>query len=73
MTTTTKSKTTYRLVVDGAIRLGTKSFTCPALIPLSGSRVYVAYDAFSDAELDVIDFNQNIIATATAASYKDVA
>lgn len=70
---TQKTKTAYRLVVNGSIRFGARLFSGPALFPLSGTQIYIAYDSLKDTELDVIDFNQQIVATATVVDIKAVA
>lgn len=62
---TEKTKTSPRFVVNRAIRFGARVFTCPELINMEKTTVYIAYDTFSDTEVDILDENMDVIATAT--------
>lgn len=59
-----KTKTTPRFVVNQSIRFGARVFTCPELAHLEKTTVYVAYDTLMDTELDIMDENMDVIATA---------
>ncbi|MGZ8181442.1 MAG: Mu transposase C-terminal domain-containing protein [Methylobacter sp.] len=68
-----KTKTLPRFVVNGAIHFGARSFTCPALAKLEKTTVYVGYETFRDTEVDILDANWDVIATAVAVDTKAVA
>ncbi|MCF7964191.1 MAG: Mu transposase C-terminal domain-containing protein [Methylobacter tundripaludum] len=60
-----KTKITPRYVVNQSIRFGARVFTCPELIRMEKTTVCIAYDTFSDTEVDILDENMDVIATAT--------
>lgn len=62
-----KTKITPRFVVNRAIRFGAKEFTCPELNRLDKTTVYIGYDTLLDTEVDVLDENMDVIATATCS------
>jgi len=62
---TKKTKTSPRFVVNRAIRFGARVFTCPKLIEMEKTTVYIGYETFSDTEIDILDENMDVIATAT--------
>lgn len=70
---TTKTKVSERLVKDNIIRFVGRVFYCPELIPLSGTVVNVAFNAYSDTEVDIVDERMNVIATASVLTTKAVA
>lgn len=69
----TKTKTSPRFVVNGAIRLGARVFTCTELAGMEGTTVYISYDTLMDTEVDILDENMDVVATAIAVCNKKVA
>jgi hypothetical protein len=62
-----KTKTTPRFVVNRAIRFCAREFTCPELVTMEKTTVYIGYDALSDTEIDIMNENMDVIATATCS------
>lgn len=63
---TEKTKISPRFVMNGQVRVGARPFTCPELVALNKTTVYVAYDTLLDNTIDILDENMDMIGTASA-------
>lgn len=67
-----KTKIYPRFVVNGQVRVGARPFTCPELVALNETIVYVAYDTLLDNSVDVLDENMDVLCTASALVLSNV-